>query len=120
MNQHLEECSQPSLDMSIHESSPSSRDVTQNTKKRRACYDDEALPSCSPNCMSKREALRVLDIAPSMMDEYGAQVQLTKKDVITAYRALIRHNHPDRSGEETTERAAYINGAKDVLMKHAR
>jgi curved DNA-binding protein CbpA len=55
--------------------------------------------------MSKDEAYEVL----------GLQKGASREEVVRSHRSLMKKLHPDRGG--TTDLAARVNEAKDVLMR---
>ena len=65
--------------------------------------DGSAPPASAGPNMSPKEALAVL----------GLEAGATPEEIITAHRAMMQKNHPDRGGSDYL--AAKINQAKDTL-----
>tara|TARA_S200000501_G_scaffold377154_1_gene434484 strand:- start:1298 stop:1720 length:423 start_codon:yes stop_codon:yes gene_type:complete len=59
--------------------------------------------------MSKAEALKILNLNPNKT--------YTKKDIINAYKKIMKKVHPDVS-PELTRLASIVNEAKEVLTKN--
>ena len=71
--------------------------------RKQSTVDGAAVPPRESPNMSTKEALAVLGL------EDGA----SQEEVITAHRAMMQKNHPDRGGSDYL--AAKINQAKDKL-----
>ena len=72
-----------------------------------------------PNRMSNIQAMTVLGMDPTLFAGSGGHNVLTREAVTAAFRTAILRNHPDHVGTDGTERASYINGAREVLLRTA-
>ncbi len=68
-------------------------------------FDPGSRDAPSPRSMGLEEAYRVLELKRSA----------TREDVQTAYRNMMKRNHPDQGG--STYIASKLNEAKDILLK---